>query len=76
MEDAISIQNIDESKLISTCSVLSKFIDTIIVSDELVGKIKNGVAIDANVLQSSSNQVLLIDLKTNLSPDFTTTYLT
>lgn len=65
VEDAISIQNIDESKLISTCSVLSKFIDTIIVSDELVGKIKNGVAIDANVLQSSSNQVLLIDSANN-----------
>ena len=65
VEDAISIQNIDESKLISTYSVLSKFIDTIIVSDELVGKIKNGVAIDANVLQSSSNQVLLIDSANN-----------
>lgn len=65
VEDAISIQNVDESKLISTCSVLSKFIDTIIVSDELVGKIKNGVAIDANVLQSSSNQVLLIDSANN-----------
>ena len=65
VEDAISIQNIDESKLISTCSVLSKFIDTIIVSDELVGKIKNGVAIDANVLQNSSNQVLLIDSANN-----------
>lgn len=65
VEDAISIQNVDESKLISTCNVLSKFIDTIIVSDELVGKIKNGVAIDANVLQSSSNQVLLIDSANN-----------
>lgn len=65
VEDAISIQNVDESKLISTCSVLSKFIDTIIVSDELVGKIKNGVAIEANVLQSSSNQVLLIDSANN-----------
>lgn len=65
VEDTISIQNVDESKLISTCSVLSKFIDTIIVSDELVGKIKNGVAIDANVLQSSSNQVLLIDSANN-----------
>ena len=61
VEDAIKIENVDETKLISVTGVLSKFINPVRVSDELVTKIKNGVALDCTLLKSNSNQVLLID---------------
>ena len=61
VEDAISLEKVDSSKLISVFDVLSKFMDVVQVDEQLAIKIKNGIALDGDICKKQSEQILLID---------------
>ena len=65
VEDAKSLETINEKDIKSISDVLSSFMEIIKVNDETVIKIKNGMKLNKDISLKKSNNILLVDNANN-----------
>ena len=65
VEDAKSLETINEKDIKSISDVLSSFMEVIKVDDETVIKIKNGMKLNKDISLKKSNNILLVDNANN-----------
>lgn len=65
VEDAKSLETINEKDIKSISDVLSSFMEVIKVDDETVTKIKNGMKLNKDISLKNSNNILLVDNANN-----------
>lgn len=65
VEDAKTLETINEKDIKSISDILSSFMEVIKVDDETVTKIKNGMKLNKDISLKKSNNILLVDNANN-----------